>query len=123
MPPEPQQRTSTGASSSSAFELDASAEAQQAALDLKVARRMYYGGFAGLPWLWFIAWLHFRRPSQLPSADPQLAKYARRSGIGALVGALLFVAWIVTVQLSWQSWGAFGRSIMLFIPEDSDAEL
>jgi presenilin enhancer 2 len=113
-------RTSS-AGTTTALELEhSSADSAAAALDLKVARRMFYGGFAGLPWLWFIAWLHFRHAAQLPSADPQLAAYARRSGIGALVGGLLFVSWVVYVQLTWRSWGEFGRSMMLYMPEDDD---
>ena len=122
MPRAPPSNSSAASSSSSApapLEMD-SATSEAAALDLKVARRLFYGGFAGLPWLWFISWLHFRNAAKLPSADPQLATYARRSGIGALVGGLLFLAWVVTVQLSWRSWGEFGRSLMLVIPEEAD---
>ena len=115
----PPSRAAGPSSSAAALELDAPAAAA-AALDLKVARRMFYGGFAGLPWLWFIAWLHFRHAAKLPSADPQLAVYARRSGVGALIGGLAFVAWIVTVQLYWRTWGEFGRSIMLIVPEEDE---
>ena len=123
MPPDqapPYEAPAVASSRGVALELEPPHDASAAALDLKVARRMFYGGFAGLPWLWFIAWLHFRRAANLPSADPQLAKYARRSGVGALVGAALFACWIVYVQLSWRSWGDFGRSLMLVVPEDPE---
>lgn len=97
-----------------------SATAAQAALDLKVARRMWYGGFAGLPWLWFVVWFHFRTPAKLPAADPQLQTYVQRSIIGAIIGGLFFVAWVIYVQLTWHTWGSFGQSFMLVIPEDAD---
>ena len=105
----------------STLELESGRAAQEAAaLDLKVARRMFYGGFAGLPFLWFVAWVHFRSIAKLPTADPQLQTYVNRSLIGAIVGGLGFVAWVITVQTSWRSWGAFGQSIMLVIPEAVD---
>ena len=72
-----------------------------------------------MPWLWFVAWAHFRHVAQLPSADPRLAMYVKRSGVGAACGGVLFLAWVVAVQLGWRSWGDFGRSIMLVVPEDS----
>ena len=91
--------------------------AAAAALDLRVARRMFYGGFALLPWLWFITWAHFRKVAKQPHADPRLATYVHRSLIGAICGAVAFVAWVVTIQLSWQHW-EFAKSIMLVVPED-----
>ena len=81
---------------------------------------MFYGGFAGLPWLWFVAWFHFRNVAIQPHADPRLATYATRSLVGAICGGAAFVAWVVAVQLGWQSWGDFGTSIMLIIPEGDD---
>jgi len=114
---------SSGSSSTSPLELEPMGTPRDSELDLRVCQRMFYGGFAGLPWIWFIAWVHFRHAAKLPSADPQLATYARRCGIGALVGAILFVSWVVTVQTQWRNWGAFGRSLMLFVPEETEDEL
>jgi hypothetical protein len=93
--------------------------AAAAALDLRVARYMFYGGFALLPWLWFIAWVHFRKVAKQPHADPRLATYVNRSLVGAVCGGVAFVAWVVTIQLSWQHWD-FARSIMLVVPEDDE---
>jgi hypothetical protein len=105
-----------------ALELDGTASSASmaiAALDLKVARRMWYGGFFGLPWLWFVVWFHFRKVAKLPHSDPQLQTYVDRSLIGAICGAVLFAAWVITVQLSWRSWGQFGQSLMLVTPEEA----
>ena len=108
--------SSHDADASTSLEIEASAATDRdaarvasAALDLRVARRMFYGGFALLPWLWFVAWFHFRKVAKEPHADPRLATYVHRSLVGAISGGVVFVAWIVTVNLSWQSWGEFGR--------------
>jgi len=95
--------------------------AVDAARDLRVARRMFYGGFALLPWLWFVVWIHFRKVARHPQSDPRLAAYAQRSLVGAVCGAVLFIAWVVYVQLSWQSWSlALQNSLMLIIPEQDE---
>ena len=97
-----------------------SAVAAQAALDLRVARLMFYGGFAALPWLWFIVWVHFRKVAKQSNADPRLAIYVNRSLVGAICGGVALFAWVLAVQLSWQTWGEFGESIMLVVPEGDE---
>ena len=119
----PESSNASSSSTTAPLEHESGSTSRDSELDLRVCRRMFYGGFAGLPWLWFIAWVHFRHAAKLPSADPQLATYARRCGLGACIGALLFVAWVVTVQTQWRNWGDFGRRIMLFVPEETDDEL
>ena len=122
----PDSEAPSSSSTTAPLEFDApaaAAEINAAALDLKVARRLFYGGFAGLPWLWFIAWLHFRHAARLPSADPRLATYARRSGVGAIIGGLLFLAWIIYVQMTWRDWSeGTRRSLMLVVPEEYYSE-
>ena len=108
----------------STFSIESSVQtsvvSEAAALDLRVARRMFYGGFAALPLLWLVAWWHFRKSMRNSSADPRLAWYVHRSLVGATCGAVALVAWIVAVQLSWHTWGDFGRSIMIVIPEGDE---
>ena len=113
------------ASSTSALELEVDVPlSKQAALDLMVARRMFWGGFAGLPWFWFLVWIHFRHVAKLPSASPELAVYARRSGWGAVIGGILFVAWVVYVQLTWRTWSDdMQRMLMAVRPETENDEL
>ena len=91
-----------------------------AALDLKVARRMFYGGFALLPWLWFVAWAHFRHVAKSPHADPRLATYVHRCLVGSVVGGVILASWVLFVSLSWQTWGEFGRGLMLVLPEETE---
>ena len=92
----------------------------RATCDFMVARALFFGGFAFLPFLWLVSWLHFRRAAREPGAHPQLATYVRGSAIGASVGIALFACWVVTVRLYWRSWGESGRAIMLVLPEDDE---
>ena len=102
------------------MQLDAPTEAErQAAVDVKVARAMFFGGFAALPFLWLVAWVHFRKAAKLPHADPRLATYVQRCFAGAVLGGILFATWFVTVMVSWRSWGQFGRDLMLVLPWDA----
>ena len=89
-------------------------------LDLVVARRMFYGGFAALPFLWLVSWWHYRKVAKQPDAHPMLAVYVNRSLIGAVCGFVALLAWITYVQLTWRTWGEFGRSLMLVMPEPDE---
>ena len=97
-----------------------SATDKAASDDLRAARLMYYVGFFFLPGVWFICWWHFRNVVRSPNTDSRLLRYVMRSRTGALLGALIFCTWVVTVQLTWRTWGEFGRSLMLVVPADSD---
>lgn len=99
--------------------LQAIEENLESQLDLKVVRAMFFGGFAALPFLWLVAFLHFRKAAKRPHADPRLALYVRRCLVGAVLGGLLFVTWVVVVSTSWRSWGQFGRDLMLVLPWDA----
>lgn len=91
---------------------------RQAKLDLRVARAMFWGGFAALPFLWFVAYMHFRKAAILSNAEPRLVVYVRRCRNGAVLGGFLFVMWLTIVSLSWRTWGQFGRDLMLVLPDD-----
>lgn len=92
---------------------------KQAKQDVRVARAMFWGGFAALPFLWFVAYLHFRRAALLPHADIRLALYVRRCRTGALAGGVILFIWLTMVSLCWRSWGQFGRTLMLVLPEEA----
>ena len=36
--------------------------------------------------------------------------------MGCLIATTGLVAWIITFQLNWRSWGATGTSMLLFVP-------
>uniref|UniRef100_A0A061R002 Presenilin enhancer 2 n=2 Tax=Tetraselmis sp. GSL018 TaxID=582737 RepID=A0A061R002_9CHLO len=68
----------------------------------KLSRRIYYGGFALLPWLWAVnVWLFW--PELRGQNDPEVKKYARRSAIGFLVLTALFLPWVMVYYIGGES--------------------
>jgi hypothetical protein len=80
--------------------------------EFKDCRLLFIVGFLGLPWLWFVNWLHFRKLS-----DPHVQVYARRSLIGSVIGLVVFVAYFSTMQLTWRSWAT---EMMVYAPQSRD---
>ena len=80
-----------------------------AADDLRVVRRLFYGGFALLPWLWFVGWVQFRASARKPDADPRLASLVRSCLVGAIASAVAFASWVALVR----SWPGLGDALAL----------
>uniref|UniRef100_A0A6U1LMJ5 Gamma-secretase subunit PEN-2 n=1 Tax=Fibrocapsa japonica TaxID=94617 RepID=A0A6U1LMJ5_9STRA len=91
------------------------AEAQKQ--DVDNARKMFYGGFLLLPWLWVVsAWYHYPQVKQR-RCHPDLRKWVLGSITCACVAGILVITWVLTVHQNWKSWGA--TSMMVSAP-DSD---
>ena len=80
-----------------------------AADDLRVVRRLFYGGFAFLPWLWFVGWVQFRASARKPDADPRLASLVRSCLVGAVASAVAFASWVALVRI----WPGLGDALAL----------
>lgn len=101
-------------SSSSAAEEEDALRARKH--ELRECRLVFFAGFVGLPWLWFINWFQYRRRSP-PKSDPMVQVYARRSLIGSLIGLSLFLAYFVIVQTTWRQWAV---DMMINAPAGKD---
>ena len=66
------------AASLSPEQQQAQQRAAASALEVKVARRMFWWGFAALPGLWLLVWVHFRAAAKQPHSDPRLRVYVHR---------------------------------------------
>lgn len=84
--------------------------------ELRECRLVFFVGFLGLPWLWFVNWLQYRGRVP-PESDPMVQVYARRSLVGSLVGLALFLGYFAIVQTTWRGWA---RGIMLNAPQNHD---
>jgi hypothetical protein len=93
-------------------------EQQEARIDklrARAARRLFFAGFLGLPWLWAICYVRFRDAT----APPELVRHVRRSAAAALLAFVALAAWTTYVALSWRTWGEQGEALMLFVPESA----
>ncbi|KAA0151414.1 hypothetical protein FNF29_04613 [Cafeteria roenbergensis] len=82
------------------------AERRMDRANVKLAQRFFYVGLACLPWLWLVNLFYFRSALCSERASPELRTWLKRSAIGAAVFTVIFIAWVVFIQLSWQAIGA-----------------
>lgn len=86
---------------------------------LNLCRKYYIGGFAFLPFLWFVnaVWFFneaFRKP---PYEQQKMVKtYVIRSMIGTVLWVGVVVAWVTVFQLNRASWGATADYLSFIIP-------
>jgi presenilin enhancer 2 len=83
---------------------------------ISVSRKMFYGGFFMLPWLWLVNYLLFRKYFQRRSTPPEVKWYARTSLLLFFVAFVVILIWVIIYQLRWRYWGEFGERISLVIP-------
>ena len=106
---------------------------------VNVARKMFYGGLALLPFLWLVNLIYFRRELWSKHTPPALKACTHadvsvlvqgtradhtccrctdlhKSLVGFVVVTVLFMVWVVIFQESWQSWGDTGRDMLVVPP-------
>ena len=86
---------------------------------LRICRRYFYGGFALLPFLWFVNTIWFLRDAFFKEEfeeQKEIRKYVVRSGIGTFVWTVAIVTWITFYQLHRADWGELGDRISFLIP-------
>lgn len=81
---------------------------------LGVAKKMYFGGFLLLPWLWFVNYLYFKDVVKAPHANQQLKTIVRRSLIGAVVFAVALIVWMTYFILNKDNMGALGQTLAVY---------
>ena len=86
--------------------------------DESIAKKMFFGGCFGLPWLWAVNVWHYRRHLFSANADSGVQYWIRRSLTGCVIATVALITWIITFQLNWRSWGGRGRDMLLFVPDD-----
>eukprot|EP00239_Pterosperma_sp_CCMP1384_P002676 CAMPEP_0197858070 /NCGR_PEP_ID=MMETSP1438-20131217/31607_1 /TAXON_ID=1461541 /ORGANISM="Pterosperma sp., Strain CCMP1384" /LENGTH=119 /DNA_ID=CAMNT_0043474117 /DNA_START=376 /DNA_END=735 /DNA_ORIENTATION=+ len=60
-----------------------------------LAKKMFFIGFAALPWLWFVnAWYFW--PQLKLQQDPVVTLYVKRSAAGFVLFTLLLLPWTLT---------------------------
>ncbi|XP_064594492.1 gamma-secretase subunit PEN-2-like [Liolophura sinensis] len=86
---------------------------------LSLCRKYYLGGFALLPFLWFVnsVWFFceaFRRPEY--EQQKQIRTYVVRSIIGTVFWVAAITTWVVIFQIYRAEWGATADYLSFIIP-------
>jgi hypothetical protein len=63
----------------------------------QLTRWYFYAGFVGLPWLWAVNAMYFRR---FQKDSDEIARYVRLSTRCAIVGFALLLLWVIVAQTS-----------------------
>eukprot|EP00111_Clytia_hemisphaerica_P012004 TCONS_00035290-protein len=86
---------------------------------VRLSRIYFRGGFAFLPFLWFINTIWFFKVAffnEQFEGQNEIKKNVIRSGIGALVWIIGIAVWVVIYRTNRASWGATGDAISFLIP-------
>uniref|UniRef100_UPI00358F29F7 gamma-secretase subunit PEN-2 n=1 Tax=Myxine glutinosa TaxID=7769 RepID=UPI00358F29F7 len=86
---------------------------------LSLCRIYYRGGFALLPFLWFVNAVWFFREAFLKpqyEQQQQIKRYVIRSAVGVLVWTAILSVWIKIYQTYRPQWGATGDYMSFTIP-------
>ena len=110
------------AASLSPEQQQAQQRAAASALEVKVARRMFWWGFAALPGLWLLVWVHFRAAAKQPHSDPRLRVYVHRSLVGAACSGALLACWVALVQTYWREWERRWMWLMAVAPPPAETD-
>ncbi|KAK7492099.1 hypothetical protein BaRGS_00016573 [Batillaria attramentaria] len=87
---------------------------------LDLCRKYYIGGFAFLPFLWFVnsVWFFneaFRKPAY--EQQKMIRTYVIRCMIGTVLWVGAIVAWVTVFQLNRAEWGATADYMSFIIPQ------
>ncbi|ORZ17677.1 hypothetical protein BCR42DRAFT_349996 [Absidia repens] len=84
-----------------------------------ISRKMFYGGFAFLPFLWLVNVMYFFQQSRKSSAPKQLKQYVLWSLGGCIIWFLGLTIWYALFVNERSKWGALGDKITVVIPKGS----
>nr|AEF33369.1 putative gamma-secretase subunit pen-2 [Crassostrea ariakensis] len=87
---------------------------------LNLCRKYYIGGFAFLPFLWFVNSIWFFREAFLKpeyQQQKQIKTYVIRSMIGTAIWIAIITTWVVLFQTNRVAWGITADKISFLIPK------
>eukprot|EP01128_Nolandella_sp_AFSM9_P011781 TRINITY_DN8701_c0_g1_i1.p1 TRINITY_DN8701_c0_g1~~TRINITY_DN8701_c0_g1_i1.p1 ORF type:complete len:100 (+),score=12.55 TRINITY_DN8701_c0_g1_i1:81-380(+) len=76
--------------------MDPTEDRMSSAEAVSVSKKMFWGGFLGLPWLWIANYLLFRPYVARSNAPDDLRWYSLYSRVFAAIVFLAAIAWYVT---------------------------
>ncbi|KAG4086560.1 gamma-secretase aspartyl protease complex, presenilin enhancer-2 subunit [Neocallimastix lanati (nom. inval.)] len=85
---------------------------------LSISKKMFYGGFAFLPWLWLVNWIYFNPVlKQRPGLSEQIHFYVKWSFIGAAIWIVLLATWVIIFQTTRTKFGSSLDRFYVSVPK------
>ncbi|KAI8997328.1 gamma-secretase aspartyl protease complex, presenilin enhancer-2 subunit [Pilobolus umbonatus] len=84
---------------------------------ISISRKMFYGGFAFLPFLWLVNYMYFFKLIHKPNAPAEFKKYVYLSLGGCIVWFILLTTWYILYVTQRISWGEMADIITVIIPK------
>jgi len=85
---------------------------------LNISKKMFYGGFAFLPWLWLVNWIYFHQVlKQRPGLPDKIHFYVKWSLRGSMIWAILIAIWIIVFQTNRVKWGHHIDGLYVTVPK------
>ncbi|ORE06426.1 presenilin enhancer 2 [Rhizopus microsporus var. microsporus] len=84
---------------------------------VSISKKMFYGGFAFLPFLWLVNFMYFYKTSQLPNAPSELKKYIYLSLTGCITWFILLTTWYAIFVNKRIAWSTDVDGITVVIPK------
>ncbi|CAO3701344.1 unnamed protein product [Rhizopus stolonifer] len=84
---------------------------------VSISKKMFYGGFAFLPFLWLVNCIYFFNTSRKQDAPKELKKYIYLSLSGCIFCFVLLTTWYALFVNKRVSWGKGADRITVVIPK------
>ncbi|KAI9023504.1 Presenilin enhancer-2 subunit of gamma secretase-domain-containing protein [Phycomyces nitens] len=84
---------------------------------VNISKKMFYGGFALLPFLWLVNVMYFFTICRKPTSPPALRKYVIMSLTGCLVCFVGLTTWYALFVNKRVQWGQAADTITVVIPK------
>lgn len=84
---------------------------------ISISRKMFYGGFAFLPFLWLVNFVYFYKTIQQPNAPKVLKQYVYFSLAGCVTWFIILTTWYALFVSKRVSWGEGADRITVVIPK------
>ncbi|KAL1935461.1 hypothetical protein VTP01DRAFT_4601 [Rhizomucor pusillus] len=82
-----------------------------------ISKRLFYGGFAFLPFLWLVNFLYLYRTCRKPTSPPALKKYVYLSLGCCIAWFVVLTVWYAVFVNKRVDWGAAADKITVVIPK------
>ncbi|KAL0081385.1 gamma-secretase aspartyl protease complex, presenilin enhancer-2 subunit [Phycomyces blakesleeanus] len=84
---------------------------------ITISKKMFYGGFAFLPFLWLVNVMYFFTMCRKSTAPPALRKYVLMSLAGCILSFIALTTWYAVFVNKRVQWGQSADTITVVIPK------